>query len=92
MKLKNTFIYLKFSWNQISLHSKTKKKETFPILNDLTQKYLAVSATLTANKYFFSDTGNLLTNKRTRMKSKLFKKIIFLKRNAFNFNTIHPID
>jgi hypothetical protein len=69
-----------------------EKKETFPILSDLARKYLAVSATSTASERLFSDAGNLLTNKRTKMKPKLFKKIIFLKRNASNFNTIHPID
>jgi hypothetical protein len=69
-----------------------RKKKTFPILSDLARKYLAVSATSTASERLFSDAGNLLTNKRIRIKPKLFKKIMFLKRNASNFNTIHPID
>ena len=67
-----------------------EKRNKFPILSNLAQKYLAVSAISTASERLFSDTGNLLTNKRTRMNPKLFKKIMFLKRNAFNFETIHP--
>jgi len=59
-----------------------EKKDHFPILSHLAQKYLAVSATSTASERLFSDAGNLLTNKRTRMKPTLFKKIMFLKRNA----------
>ena len=67
-----------------------EKKNKFPILSNLAQKYLAVSATSTASERLFSDAGNLLTNKRIRMKPELFKKIMFLKRNASNFETIHP--
>jgi hypothetical protein len=67
-----------------------EKKDKFPILSNLAQKYLAVSATSTASERLFSDAGNLLTNKRTCMKPKLFKKIMFLKRNASNFDTIYP--
>jgi hypothetical protein len=62
-----------------------EKKDKFPILSNLAQKYLAVSATSTASERLFSDGGNLLTNKRTCMKPKLFKKIMFLKRNASKF-------
>ena len=69
-----------------------EKKESFPILSGLARKYLAVSATSTASERLFSDAGNLLTNKRTRMKPKLFKKMMFLKRNSFNFKTIHSVD
>ena len=69
-----------------------KKKNKFPILSNLAQKYLAVSTTLTASEHLFSDARNLLTNKRTCMKPKLFKKIMFLKRNADNFDTIYSTD
>jgi len=69
-----------------------EKKDKFPILSNLAQKYLAVSATSTASERLFSDARNLLTNKRTCMKPKLFKKIMFLKRNADNFDTIYSTD
>ena len=60
----------------------SEKKDKFPILSNLAQKYLAVSAISTASERLFSNAGNLLTNKRTCMKPKLFKKIMFLKKNA----------
>ncbi len=77
---------------EIPLHSDplvwwNEKKEQFPVLARLARKYLAVSATSTASERLFSDAGNILTNKRTRMKPKLFKKIMFLKRNAANFDS-----
>jgi len=59
-----------------------EKKNSFPILSSLARKYLAVSAISTASERLFSDAGNLLTNKRTRLKPQLFRRIMFLKRNA----------
>src|SRR5436189_271238 len=67
-----------------------EKKSKFPILSNLARKYLAVSATSTASERLFSDAGNLLTNKRTRMKPTLFKKIMFLKRNSSKLESIYP--
>ena len=69
-------------WN---LHSKK-----FPILSKLSRVYLAVAATLTPSERLFNDAGNLLTNKRTRTLPKLFKRMIFLKRNINNLKLIHP--
>ena len=69
-----------------------EKKDKFPILSNLAQKYLTVSVTSTVSKYLFSDTENLLTNKKRYIKLKLFKKIMFLKRNADNFDTIYSTD
>jgi len=40
----------------------------------------------------FSDAGNLLTAKRTRINPNLFKKLIFLKRNAKHLSSIHSPD
>src|SRR5205085_11352901 len=59
-----------------------EEKESFPILSGFALNYLAVLATSYASKRLFSDAGNLLTNKRTRMKPQLFRRIMFLKRNA----------
>ena len=69
-----------------------EKKDKFPILSNLAQKYLTVFTISTASECFFSDARNLLTNKRTCMKLKLFKKIMFLKKNADNFDTIYSTD
>lgn len=67
------------------LHSKK-----FPILSELSRVYLAVAATSTPSERLFSDAGNLLTNKRTRILPELFKRMIFLKRNINNLKSIHP--
>ena len=69
-------------WN---LHS-TK----FPILSELLKVYLAVSATFTPSEWLFSDAGNLIAVKRTRLLPELFKQMIFLKRNINRFESIHP--
>jgi hypothetical protein len=67
-----------------------KQEESFPILSKLAKKYLAVYACSTSNERLFSDAGNLLTAKRTRMSPKLLKRIIFLKRNGKYVDSIHP--
>jgi len=58
-------------------------------LSRLAKKYLAVYACSTASERLFSDAGNLLTVKRTRMSPTLFKKIIFLKKNGKHLDSIH---
>jgi hypothetical protein len=62
----------------------------FPILSELSKIYLAIPATSTSSERLFSDAGNLLTNKRTRMLPELFKRMIFLKKNINKFKSIHP--
>jgi len=70
-----------------------ERREKFPILNFLAKKYLAVYACSTASERLFSDAGNVLSAKRTRMCPRLFKKIVFLKRNSKHLNSIHkPIE
>jgi hypothetical protein len=66
-----------------------ERREKFPILACLAKKYLAVYACLTASERLFSDAGNVLTAKRARMCSNLFKKLIFLKRNGKHLDSIH---
>jgi hAT family C-terminal dimerisation region len=68
------------------------REEKFPILSILAKKYLSVYACSTASERLFSDAGNLITAKRTRMSTDLFKKLIFLKRNAKHLNSIHKSD
>jgi hAT family C-terminal dimerisation region len=62
----------------------------FPILSEISKIYLAVPATSTPSERLFSDAGNLLTSKRTRMLPELFKRMIFLKKNISKFESIHP--
>jgi len=68
------------------------KKDKYPILARLARIYLAVPATSTPFKRLFSDAGNLLTSKRTRMDPELFKRIMFLKRNASKVDNIYSFD
>ncbi len=63
----------------------------FPILSELLKVYLAVSATFTPSEWLFSDAGNLIAVKRTRLLPELFKQMIFLKRNINRFESIHPL-
>lgn len=67
-----------------------EKREKFPALSRLAKKYLAVYACSTASERLFSDSGNLLTVKRTRTSPTLFSKIMFLKRNGKHLDSIHP--
>ncbi|RIA80246.1 hypothetical protein C1645_792951 [Glomus cerebriforme] len=55
----------------------------------MTKKYLFVYAYYTASERLFSDAENLLNAKRTRISPKLFKRLIFLKRNAKYLDSIH---
>ena len=68
------------------------KKGKYPILARLARIYLAVPATSTPSERLFSNAGNLLTSKRTRMHPELFKRIMFLKRNAFKVDNIYSFD
>jgi hAT family C-terminal dimerisation region len=69
-----------------------EREEKYPILSLLAKKYLSVYACSTASERLFSDAGNLLTAKRTRISPSLFKNLIFLKRNAKHLNSIHKLD
>jgi hAT family C-terminal dimerisation region len=66
-----------------------ERREKFPILSYLAKKYLTVLACSTASERLFSDAGNLLTAKRSRMCPKLFRKLMFLKRNGKYLDSIH---
>jgi len=56
----------------------------------LARKILGIRAASTPLERLFSDAGNLLTVKRSRIKPELFDHIMFLKRNSHNFINIHP--
>lgn len=60
------------------------KKDKYPNLAKLARQYLSISATSTSSERLFSDAGNILNSKRTRLDSEFFKRILFLKKN-FNY-------
>jgi hypothetical protein len=67
-----------------------ERKEKFPVLSQLSRKILGIRAASTPSERLFSDAGNLLTVKRTRIKPELFSRVMFLKRNSHHFASIHP--
>jgi hypothetical protein len=79
----------KISFNHCPFSWWLNKKDKYPILAKMARIHLAIPATSTSSERLFSDAGNLLSAKRTRINSELFKSIMFLKRNASKVNNIH---
>jgi|GraSoiStandDraft_24_1057298.scaffolds.fasta_scaffold25211_2 hypothetical protein len=79
----------KISFNQNPFEWWAGKKTKYPVLSKMARIYLAAPATSTPSERLFSDAGNLLSAKRTRMSPELFKRIMFLKRNASKVNSIY---
>jgi hypothetical protein len=77
------------SFNQCPFNWWLNKKDKYPILAKMAKIHLAIPATSTSSERLFSDAGNLLSAKRTRINSDLFKSIMFLKRNASKVSSIH---
>ncbi len=65
------------------------KKSKYLILAKLAKIYLAVPATSTPSERLFSDARNLFTSKRSRVNAKLFKHMMFLKRNTSKIDSIY---
>src|SRR6185295_5228179 len=65
-----------------------ERQNKFPVLSSLAKKYLSVFASSTTSERLFSDAGNLITEKRTRISPMLFKRLMFLKRNEKYLDSI----
>ena len=78
------------NWDEDPFAWWAHNEKHFCHLSKLACKFLPVPAASAASERMFSDAGNLMGPKRTRINPDLFKKIIFLKRNSEMLPSIHP--
>jgi hypothetical protein len=69
-----------------------ERKTLFPHLSKLARKYLAIPASSVPSERLFSDTGNHISIRRTRLDPNLLYHMIFLKRNMKVINIFPPTE
>lgn len=85
--------YLKLNeigWEENPFTWWAHEEKHFHYLSILARKYLPIPAASTASERMFSDAGNIMGPKRTRMNPELFKRILFLKHNSKMVPSVHP--
>jgi zinc finger BED domain-containing protein 1 (E3 SUMO-protein ligase ZBED1) len=66
------------------------RMQAFPYLSKLALKYLSIPASSVSSERLFSDAGNIINQKRTRLNCNLVAKMLFLKRNMKFMNVFAP--
>jgi hypothetical protein len=65
-------------------------KSSYPTLAKIAQRVLSIPATNTSVERLFSDSGNTITNRRTRLQTSKVNQLLFIRRNLSTLRELFP--